>query len=178
MVFLGERYTLYAPFWHLMKRFIGLSTTLTPDFLRYYALSLEFSAKHVPTLVDFPHVLLKTEKYQIYQGINYVLQNTSCSLVLLDRLLSAKFVISRQNFDTPGNFGAGHRFGVSPASSWDLNMFWPTAMLMPESLSGKSLEWYEVYNPAKAQRGMNKVEGFGRRLLLVVSYYGKEWICL
>jgi hypothetical protein len=117
LVFPGERYTLYALFWPLMKRFIGLSTTLTPNSLGYYALSLEFSAKHVPTLADFPHVLLKMEKYQIYQVINYVLQNTSCSLVLLDRLLSAKFVTSRQNLDTPGNFGARHRFGVSPASS-------------------------------------------------------------
>ena len=108
---LGERYVLYAPFSALMKRFIGLSTTLTPDFSGDYTPSLWFSAKHVPTLVDFPHVLLEMEKYQIYQGINYVLQNTSCSLVLLDRLLSAKFVILRQNFDTPGNSGATHQFG-------------------------------------------------------------------
>jgi hypothetical protein len=100
-----------------MQRFIGLSTTLTPNFLGYYALSLVFSAKHVPTLVDLHHVLLKTEKYRIYQGINCVLENKPSSLVLLDRLLSAEFVASRQNFDTPGNYGASHEFASSAASS-------------------------------------------------------------
>ena len=100
-----------------MKRFIGLSTTLTAGILGYYALSLGFSAKRVPTLMNLRHVQLKTAKYQIYQVINYVLENTSCSLVRLDRFLGARFVTSRQNFDTPGNYGASHRFGVSPASS-------------------------------------------------------------
>jgi hypothetical protein len=106
-----------------MKRFIGLSTTFTPNFLKYYALSLGFSAKHMPTLVDFPNVFLKTEKYQIYQGINYVLQDTSCSLVLLDRLLGAKFVTSRQNFDTPGNSGGTHEFASSAKTLIDLVAF-------------------------------------------------------
>jgi hypothetical protein len=70
---LGERYALYAPFWALMKRFIGLSTTLTHGFLRYYALSLVFSAKRMPTLIDLRHAHLKTAKYQFYQDINYFL---------------------------------------------------------------------------------------------------------
>jgi hypothetical protein len=106
-----------------MKRFIGLSTTLTPGFLRYYALSLVFSAKRVPTLIDLRHLHLKTAKYQFYQDINYVLENTPCSLIRLDLLLSAEFVTSRQNFDTPGNYGASHELAVSAASSGDLLPF-------------------------------------------------------
>jgi hypothetical protein len=47
-----------------MKRFIGLSTTLTPDLSGDYIPSLLFSAKRVPTLVDFHHLLLKTAKHQ------------------------------------------------------------------------------------------------------------------
>jgi hypothetical protein len=103
---LGLDEALHRPFHHPHSRFLG-----------YYALSLLFSAKRVPTLIDLRHVHLKTAKYQFYQHINYVLENTPSSLVLLDRLLSAEFVTSRQNFDTPGNYGASHRFGVSPASS-------------------------------------------------------------
>ena len=99
----------------LDEGFIGLSPTLTPGFLEYYALSLGFSAKRVPTLMNLRHVQLKTAKYQIYQVINYVLENTSCSLVLLDRLLSAEFVTSRQNFDTLGNCGISHEFAASAA---------------------------------------------------------------
>jgi hypothetical protein len=100
-----------------MQRFIGLSTCLPAGILGYYTLSLGFSAKRVPTLVDLHHVQLKTAKYQIYQGINYVLENTPSSLVRLDRLLTAGFVISRQNFDTLGNCGISHEFAASAASS-------------------------------------------------------------
>jgi hypothetical protein len=64
LVSLGEQYGLYAPLWALMKRFIGLSTTLTPDFSGDYIPSLLFSAKRVPTLVDLHHVHVKTEKHQ------------------------------------------------------------------------------------------------------------------
>ena len=120
LVFLGEWYALSALFWPLMKRFIGLSATLTRTFLGYYALSLVSSAKHVPTLVDFPHVLLKTPKYVFYHRINCFLENTSSPLVLLDQLLNAKFVISRQNFDTPGNSGASHEFALSAEILIDL----------------------------------------------------------
>ena len=117
MVSPGECCALYAPSWALMKRFIGLSTTLTAAILGYYALSLLFSAKRVPTLIDLRHVQLKTAKYQIYQVINYVLENTSCSSVRFDRFLSAGFVTSRQNFDTLGNCGISHEFAASAASS-------------------------------------------------------------
>ena len=75
----------FCAVWPLMKRFIDLSTTLTPNFLRYYALSLMFSAKHMPTLVDLHHVHLKMPKYGFYQQIKCVLENTPSSLVLLDR---------------------------------------------------------------------------------------------
>jgi hypothetical protein len=84
-----------------MKRFIGLSATLTPGLLKDYTPSLWFSAKHVPTLVDLHHVQLKTAKCRFYQRIMCALENTSNSLVRLVRLQSAEFVTSRQNFDTP-----------------------------------------------------------------------------
>jgi len=106
-----------------MKRFIGLFTTLTPGFLRYYALSLVFSAKRVPTLIDLRHVQLKTAKCHFYQRIMCVLENTPCFLIRLDLLLSAEFVTSRQNFDTPGNYGASHELAASAASSGHLVAF-------------------------------------------------------
>jgi hypothetical protein len=109
LVFLGERYTFYAPFSALMQRFIGLFTTLTAGFLGYYALSLGFSAKRVPTLINLRHVHVKTPKYHFYQDINYVLKNTPCSLIRLDRLQSTEFVTSRQKFDTREI--AGHVIG-------------------------------------------------------------------
>jgi hypothetical protein len=68
-----------------MKRFIGLSTSLTAGILGYYTLSLDFSAKRVPTLIDLHHVHLKMPKYAFYQRIKCVLENTPSSLVLLDR---------------------------------------------------------------------------------------------
>jgi len=77
----------------------------------------------MPTLVNLRHVHVKTEKYLCYQNINYVLKNTSCSLVRLHRFLSAEFVTSRQNFDTPGNCGISHEFAPSAASSEDLAAF-------------------------------------------------------
>ena len=96
-----------------MKHFIGLFTTLTPDFSGDYIPSLLFSAKRVPTLINLRHVHLKTAKYLFYQDINYVLKNTPCSLIRLDRLLSAEFVTSRQKFDTPGKYGAHHDSSAS-----------------------------------------------------------------
>ena len=132
-----------------MKRFIGLFTTLTPDFSGYYALSLGFSAKRVPTLVDLQYVHVKTAKYGFYQRIKFVLENTSCSLIRLGSLLSAEFVASRQKFDTQASSAAPHQFGVSPANSWDLDTCWHHAMLMPESANGKNPKWYELCNPAK-----------------------------
>jgi len=71
----------------------------------------------MPTLVDLRLSRLKTAKYQFYQNINYVLENTSYSLIRLDRFLSAEFATSRQNFDTLGNCGISHEFAPSAASS-------------------------------------------------------------
>jgi hypothetical protein len=115
-----------------MKRFIGLSTTLTAGFVRYYALSLVFSAKRVPTLIDLRPLHLKTAKYQFYRHINYVLENTACLLIRLDPFPSAEFVTSRQNFDTPRNCGASHRFDVTAASSGDLLPCYPHAIIIPQ----------------------------------------------
>jgi len=106
-----------------MKRFIGLFTTLTPDFSGDCIPSLLFSAKRVPTLIDLRHVQLKTPKCNFYQRIMCVLESTPCSLIRLDRFPSAEFVTSRQNFDTLGNYGTSHELAALAASSGDLLPF-------------------------------------------------------
>jgi hypothetical protein len=63
---LGLDEALHRSFHHAHTRFLG-----------DYALSLLFSAKHMPTLVDLRHFRLKTPKYPFYQRIKCILEGRS-----------------------------------------------------------------------------------------------------